>query len=123
MPETQPSASLAPNRRTSFSVTVSKGSVSGAHTGELQNYSDGEGASYVLAAPLDEGESVDVVVDLAEGRPLEDNFSVAHLAPPEEFLKIEGKNRNTRTLLQRAHAPSAKVNVLKAVRASKATSS
>lgn len=89
MPQTQISVlGTAPSNITSVSVT---GSMSGTHTGELKPYSNNEGASFLLNTPLSEGEEVKVVVDLKEGAPLEDAFSVAHLAPQEEYITLTGE--------------------------------
>ena len=89
MPSTQISILGTPVSNVA-SVTVT-GSESGTHEGQLEPYSAGAGASYVLSSPLSEGEQVKVVVSLKEGAPQEDAFSVARLAMPEELLKAEGE--------------------------------
>ncbi|HEX4437218.1 MAG TPA: arylsulfotransferase family protein [Solirubrobacteraceae bacterium] len=89
MPETQISIlGTAPSNIESVSVT---GTTSGSHEGRLEDYSEGQGASFILDAPLVEGETVNVVVDLKAGGPLEDSFSVANLATPEKLLEAPGE--------------------------------
>ena len=82
-PETQISIlGTAPANIASVTVT---GAISGVHTGHLAPYSNGQGASFLLDAPLSEGEEVSVVVDLSEGGPLSDSFTVSRPggdAPP-----------------------------------------
>jgi hypothetical protein len=89
MPETQISIlGTAPSNIDSVSVT---GTASGSHVGHLEDYSEGQGASFILDTPLTEGETVNVVVDLKAGGPLEDSFGVAHLATPEKLLEVPGE--------------------------------
>ncbi len=72
------------------SVTVT-GSVSGVHSGHLEAYSSAPGASFLLDSPFTEGEEVDAVVALKEGGTIEDQFTIAHLAPAEKLLELEGE--------------------------------
>jgi hypothetical protein len=89
MPQTQISIlGTAPSNISSVTVT---GGTSGAHAGHLEPYSEGQGASFVLDAPLAEGEQVHVVVALSAGEPLEEDFSVARLATPEKLLEAPGE--------------------------------
>src|SRR5947209_400219 len=53
------------------------GDVSGIHTGALHGYSGRRGASFVLDRPLDQGESVHVVVRIAGRRAVGSSFTVA----------------------------------------------
>ena len=88
-PQTQISIlGTAPSNIESVSVT---GSVSGPHAGELKDYDSAQGASFLPETPFVEGEEVTVVVDLKEGEPLEDSFSIGHIAPPEELLHQESE--------------------------------
>ncbi len=82
-PDASPSTQIsilgtAPSNIVSVSVT---GSVSGPHEGHLESYSGNQGASFILDTPLAEGEEVSVVVDLSEGAPVDDSFSVANTSP------------------------------------------
>ena len=89
MPDTQISIlGTAPSNITSVTVT---GASSGNHTGHLEPYSENQGASFLLDAPLSEGEQVNVTVDLLSGGPLEESFTVAHLATPEKLLEVPGE--------------------------------
>jgi hypothetical protein len=86
-PETQISILGTPASNIgSVSVT---GSVSGSHSGHLQPYSAAAGASFLPDAPFEEGEEVTAVVTLKEGSPVEDHFTVAHLAPSEALLSLD----------------------------------
>jgi Arylsulfotransferase (ASST) len=71
-------------------VTVT-GSETGVHEGQLEAYSTGSGASFVPNAPFLEGEAVSVTVQLGEGGPLSDSFTVAHTAAPQPFLTLSGE--------------------------------
>jgi hypothetical protein len=71
-------------------VTVT-GSETGIHEGQIDAYSAGQGASFVPNAPFQEGENVSVTVQLSEGGPLSDSFSVAHTAAPQPFLILSGE--------------------------------
>jgi arylsulfotransferase ASST len=89
MPQTQISIlGTAPSNIVAVTVT---GNASGAHAGHLEPYSEGQGASFVLEAPLAEGEQVNVVVALSSGGPVEDDFTVARLATPEKLLEAPGE--------------------------------
>ncbi len=72
------------------SVSVS-GSLSGLHAGQLEAYSNGQGASFVLNTPLTEGEEVRAVVELGEGAVIEDSFDVAHLSEPSPRIEAPGE--------------------------------
>lgn len=75
-PDTQISIlGTPPSNIVSVAVT---GTLSGAHEGHLAPYDAAQGASFVLNTPLAEGEEVSVVVDLGEGGPVDDSFTVAH---------------------------------------------
>ncbi len=71
---------------TNIESVTATGSISGSHLGTLQSYVSSPGASFLPQLPFTEGEEVHVVVHLKEGAPLEDSFTIAHLAPPEELL-------------------------------------
>ena len=60
------------------------GSASGPHRGRLRRYSGGRGASFILGAPLAQGEHVRVQVRLRGRRAVRTSFTVAHLGviPP-----------------------------------------
>lgn len=93
-------------------VTVT-GSISGVHSGHLEAYSNGEGASYLLDQPLTEGEEVNVTVTLKEGAPLSDSFTVAHLAPAQELLHVDGEKPEDQQHFKSApelHPPIVTVN-------------
>ena len=64
------------------------GAQSGAHTGLLQSYSGGHGASFVPAAPFTEGERVDVVVRVRGARDRRQSFTVARLGPIPPILNL-----------------------------------
>lgn len=88
-PQTQISIlGAAPSNIASVSVT---GSESGVHAGHIEDYKSAEGASFLPEVPFTEGEEVKVLVDLNEGGPLEDSFSVAHLGPAEALLHNTGE--------------------------------
>jgi hypothetical protein len=72
------------------SVTVT-GSSTGLHSGHLESYSSGAGASYVLDSAFEEGEQVEAAVALKEGGTIDDDFAIAHLAAPEKLLELEGE--------------------------------
>jgi len=111
MPQTQISILGTPaSNIASVSVT---GTESGAHGGQLEPYSDNEGASFVLESPLMEGEEVEVMVDLQEGGLLRDDFSVAHLAPPEGLAYETGEKPGEQEDFfseREFHPPKVKVN-------------
>jgi Arylsulfotransferase (ASST) len=89
MPATQVSILGTPaSNVASVSVT---GSVSGEHEGVLRPYSSASGASFVPSVPFQEGEQVQVEVALHEGGTLQDNFTVAHLGPPEGLLSANSE--------------------------------
>jgi len=71
---------------TNIESVTATGSISGPHAGTLQSYVSSPGASFLPALPFTEGEEVHVLVHLKEGAPLEDSFTIAHLAPAEELL-------------------------------------
>jgi hypothetical protein len=74
-PQTQISIlGVAPARIDSVRVS---GAVSGLHHGRLMAYSGGRGASFVLGAPLTEGELVHVIVRLRGAAPITFSFGVA----------------------------------------------
>ena len=74
-PDTQISIfGVAPQKIESVKVT---GSVSGGHTGSLERYSHGQGASFVPAEPFSAGERVTVVIRIAGLKPIDDTFTVA----------------------------------------------
>ncbi len=111
MPQTQISILGTPASNIA-SVTVT-GSISGAHGGHLSSYDSAEGASYLLSSPLTEGEEVKVVVDLDSGSPVEDSFSVAHLAATEELLHLSGEEPEEQEHFKSApelHPPKVKIN-------------
>jgi hypothetical protein len=57
------------------------GSRTGAHTGRLEAYSEGDGASFVPNTPFTEGETVTVNAQLSKGltaQPLRDSFTIAY---------------------------------------------
>src|SRR4051812_11238856 len=58
-----------------------RGSKSGAHSGKLERYSGGRGASFVPAKPLTAGEKASVVVRIHGCKPRRFSFTVATLAP------------------------------------------
>ncbi len=92
-PDASPSTQIsllgtAPSNIVSVSVT---GSVSGPHEGHLESYSASQGASFVLDTPLTEGEEVNVVVDVNEGAPVEDSFSVADTSPLSPVINPPGE--------------------------------
>src|SRR6185437_648731 len=89
MPQTQISILGTPASNIE-SVTVT-GSVSGVHSGALQAYSSAQGASFLPDSAFEAGEEVDAVVALKEGGTIEDHFTIAHLAPPEGLLELEGE--------------------------------
>lgn len=72
------------------SVTVT-GSLSGVHSGHLAPYSNGQGASFLLDAPLSEGEEVNVAVGLGEGGPLADSFTVARPGADAPAIEASGE--------------------------------
>lgn len=80
-PQTQISIlGAAPSQITAVSVT---GSRSGRHTGKLESYSANDGASFVLDAPLTQGEKVRASATVA-GHTRKWSFTVAHIGvvPP-----------------------------------------
>jgi hypothetical protein len=83
-PSTQISI-LGVARREIQSVTVT-GSLSGVHAGRLRSYSGGQGASFVLAHPLTQGESVMVTIRIKRRAAIRFKFTVAKLAPILPFL-------------------------------------
>ena len=86
------------------------GSVRGAHEGHLEPYSASQGASFVLDTPPPEGEEVYVMVDLAEGGPVEDSFSVATPVRPRRCSTRPAKNpKNCNFQLPAEHAPEGHV--------------
>ena len=87
MPATQ--ISILGTAASNIATVTVTGSESGRHEGSLQAYSSGAGASFLPSAPFEEGEEVQVVVDLHEGGPLEDHFSVAHVGPAEGLLTAD----------------------------------
>lgn len=88
-PETQISIlGTAPSNIESVTVT---GSESGVHAGHLADYSESQGASFLLDTALTEGEEVKVEVALKEGGTIEDSFSVAHLTAQEPLLHNTGE--------------------------------
>jgi hypothetical protein len=70
------------------SVTVS-GSASGAHSGHLRAYSQGDGASFVPDKPFTAGEKVQVRVDIAAGKGASENYFF-HVDTPYSTEKIAG---------------------------------
>ncbi|MCW3033896.1 MAG: hypothetical protein QOK19_1982 [Solirubrobacteraceae bacterium] len=89
MPQTQISIlGTVPSNVASVTVT---GTSSGAHAGHLEPYSENQGASFMLDAPLAEGEQVNVLVALNTGGPLETSFTVARLATPQKLLEAPGE--------------------------------
>jgi len=74
-PTTQISVFGLPRARIE-SVRVT-GSVSGAHAGRLEAYSQNQGASFVLSTPLTAGERVTAVIKLKGLKAITDRFSVA----------------------------------------------
>jgi outer membrane protein assembly factor BamB len=77
-PQTQVSFVGVP--ASSLSVSSVVGSISGAHSGRLEPYSQGDGASFVPSRPFAEGERVTVRGTLRAGgasRPLLDVFAIA----------------------------------------------
>ena len=83
-PETQISLRGAPAAQLG-SVTVS-GSESGNHTGTLRPHSDGNGASFVLDAPLRGGETVSVKTDLAIPGARNGDYSFKTVSRPRKGL-------------------------------------
>src|SRR5262245_10120886 len=78
-PDTQISILGAP-AKSIRSVTVA-GSVSGAHSGHLASYSSRPGASFVLDAPLTQGEDVTAVVRIAGRSSMRSSFTIARKPP------------------------------------------
>jgi hypothetical protein len=85
-PQTQISILGVP-RGSIQSVQVT-GAASGAHTGALRSYSKHRGASFVLAQPLAQGESVAVLVNIRGRKPIQFSFTVARLGPPQPPLTL-----------------------------------
>lgn len=83
-PQTQISI-LGVSRRSIRAVAVT-GSISGPHAGRLRAYSGGQGASFVLRKPLDQGERVHVKVRIAKRAPIAFSFGVARLASTPPIL-------------------------------------
>jgi hypothetical protein len=60
------------------------GSLTGAHAGRFEGYSDGDGASFVPSKPFAEGETVTVSAQVVSGgavQPLSDSFTIAYQDP------------------------------------------
>jgi Arylsulfotransferase (ASST) len=75
-PTTQISVFGVPRARIeSVSVT---GSLSGAHAGRLEAYSQDQGASFVLSKPLTAGENVTAVIRVRGLKAITDHFTIAH---------------------------------------------
>jgi hypothetical protein len=88
-PSTQISILGAPRSRIErVSVT---GSVSGAHSGKLRSYSGHRGASFLLAQPLQQGETVSVSIRVRGHKPIHYSFNVANLGPPQTALSLPAR--------------------------------
>jgi hypothetical protein len=74
-PQTQISVfGIAPREIASVTAT---GSTSGAHSGQLHDYSGGQGASFLPSAPFTQGEHVSVTIRLRGRAPVHTAFSIA----------------------------------------------